>query len=515
MGIKKSAGRTCLALGIVALGVMAGTGPAQAAPTGGIGFNEGETAGVSCQAGQYLAGFDMTSIPFMSGLRPYCVSMAKDGGWEGAGSINMDALLARAEPGQPVDIFCPRDFYAFGLTGHSHLHGVHELIQVSLTCRNPKTLATLTIGTAYPDGLSTTQWGSVQCSGDSVAAALFGRIFVMNRYDHILQLGLNCALTKPAISQAAIAAAVVHQSFRPQLETRRATPRPIGAKAVASVQGTSAVRMAASTLSTGSAAAPNFSQPAILYGIGADGILRWYRHNGAATGVAAGVPGAWADAKNVNHGWDSFKQVFSGGGGVIYGITRDGKLIWSRHTAYLSGLGVEVAGAWDESREVSEGWGGYRQVFSGGGGIIYAITQDGQLLWFKHSGFANGSAEWEGPAPVAMGFGNYQQVFAGGNGVIYAIGADGILKWNRHLGYLNGAGDWAGVKDVGRGWDGLREVFSVGSGIIYAISQDGTLRWYKHVGYLDGRGMESPGAWQGRIEVGRGWHSFTRVIAQY
>jgi hypothetical protein len=61
----------------------------------------------------------------------------------------------------------------------------------------------------------------------------------------------------------------------------------------------------------------------------------------------------------------------------------------------------------------------------------------------------------------------------------------------------------------------MREVFSVGGGIIYAISQDGTLRWYKHVGYLDGRGMESPGAWQGRIEVGRGWHSFTRVIAQY
>jgi len=29
------------------------------------------------------------------------------------------------------------------------------------------------------------------------------------------------------------------------------------------------------------------------------------------------------------------------------------------------------------------GWNDFVYVFSGGGGVIYAVTQDGNLLWFK------------------------------------------------------------------------------------------------------------------------------------
>ena len=257
------------------------------------------------------------------------------------------------------------------------------------------------------------------------------------------------------------------------------------------------------------------AHPAILYGIGADGVLRWYRHNGATTGAGIGVPGSWAGAKNVSGEWANYKQVFTGGNGVIYGITQDGKLIWSRHLGFLTGQGSDEPGAWEEAREVSSDFHQYRKVFSAGDGVIYAIAEDGQLLWFRHVGFADGTPSWEGPVPVAAGWGNYELVFSGGRGVIYAAGADGVLKWNRHMGFETGAAEWQGPKDVGRGWNGLRTAFSAGGGIIYSIAPDGILRWYRHNGYMDGAGLESAGSWEARTDVGRGWNSFTSVIAQF
>jgi hypothetical protein len=257
------------------------------------------------------------------------------------------------------------------------------------------------------------------------------------------------------------------------------------------------------------------AHPAIIYGIGADGVLRWYRHNGATNGVGANIAGSWAGANNVSTEWNAFKQVFTGGNGVIYAITQDGKLIWFRHSAFLTGQGADVPGAWDEAHEVASEWGDFRNAFSAGDGVIYAIAPDGQLLWFRHTGFADGRAEWEGPIPLTGGWANYEQVFSGGNGVIYAVGADGILKWNRHDGYRTGANEWQAAKNVGSGWNGLRAVFSAGNGIIYAISPDGLLRWYRHNGYADGRGVESPNAWQGRTDVGHGWNSFVSVVAQF
>jgi hypothetical protein len=257
------------------------------------------------------------------------------------------------------------------------------------------------------------------------------------------------------------------------------------------------------------------AHPAIIYGLGADGILRWYRHNGATQGVGANIAGSWVGANNVSADWAEFKQVFTGGNGVIYGIMQDGKLLWLRHAAFLTGEGAETPGAWNETREVAAGWGEYRHAFSAGNGIIYAVTAEGQLLWFRHTGFADGEAQWAGPIALTDGWANYEQVFSGGNGVIYAVGADGLLKWRRHDGYQTGANDWQATKDVGRGWSGLKAVFSAGAGIIYTISPDGLLRWYRHHGYLDGRGLESPNAWQGRSDVGHGWNSFVSAMAQF
>ena len=62
-------------------------------------------------------------------------------------------------------------------------------------------------------------------------------------------------------------------------------------------------------------------------------------------------------------------------------------------------------------RRIATGWGNLTQVFSAGEGIIYTITPDGKLWWFKHTGFINGKATWEGPKNVGRGWKSFKHVF--------------------------------------------------------------------------------------------------------
>lgn len=261
--------------------------------------------------------------------------------------------------------------------------------------------------------------------------------------------------------------------------------------------------------------APNYSY---IYGIGNDGVLKWYRHTGAATGAGLETPGAWLGANEVGTGWNGFESVFPGGLNTIYLIRADGRLEWRQHKGARDGLKQ-----WEEGKTVGRGWNGFKQVFSVGGGIIYVIEPGGKLRWYKHNGYQTGAGmetpgAWEGPKEVGRGWADFKQVFPGGNGIIYAITQDGKLRWYKHNGYLSGAGmetsgAWEGPNEVGRGWADFQNVFSAGNGIIYAITQEGKLIWYKHNGYLTGAGMETPGAWENPKEIGRGWGGFVQVFA--
>jgi hypothetical protein len=126
--------------------------------------------------------------------------------------------------------------------------------------------------------------------------------------------------------------------------------------------------------------------------------------------------------------------------------------------------------------QIGEGW-NFNQVFSGGYGVIYAITEDYKLLWYRHTGFADGQDTWaEPPAPTPgrlrgqIGEGwNFNQVFSGGaNGVIYAITQDYRLLWYHHTGFGTGQDTWAPhlpVPDtywpgqIGQGWN-FEQTFS-------------------------------------------------------
>ena len=50
---------------------------------------------------------------------------------------------------------------------------------------------------------------------------------------------------------------------------------------------------------------------------------------------------------------------------IMYGILPDGQLKWYRHNAYLTGGGLENAGAWNAlgSKTVGLGWDGFLTVF--------------------------------------------------------------------------------------------------------------------------------------------------------
>src|SRR5262249_53411321 len=107
----------------------------------------------------------------------------------------------------------------------------------------------------------------------------------------------------------------------------------------------------------------------------------------------------------------------------LYGVRPDGRLAWRRHDSARLELGAGKAEAWKVGSPSGSGWADLRQVLPGGRNVIYAVTKDGKLLWYRHNGFnTGGPKEWEGPKEIAGGgWGDFQRVFSGGRGVLYAV----------------------------------------------------------------------------------------------
>ncbi|WP_129338504.1 tachylectin-related carbohydrate-binding protein [Cellulomonas endophytica] len=255
--------------------------------------------------------------------------------------------------------------------------------------------------------------------------------------------------------------------------------------------------------------------PAFVYGVEPDGDLLWYRHDGAETGGGAGT---WRGPARVGVGWGSALHVVPGGGDVLYVVDAGGLLWWYQHRAFNTGDGLERADSWAERRLVGRGWGGFRTIFSGGDGVLYAVDAEGRLQWYRHHGVATGAGldvpgSWSGPHEVGTGWGTARHLFSAGDGILYAVMPDGVLRWYRHVGHADGRGlgspgAWAGPVDVGTGWGDVTAVFSKGDGIIYAVMPDGTLRWFRHEGFRTGAVQ-----WQGPVQVGHGWESLHPVLA--
>jgi hypothetical protein len=275
--------------------------------------------------------------------------------------------------------------------------------------------------------------------------------------------------------------------------------------------------------------------PSVIYTIKDNGDLIWSRHSGHEDGTFK-----WADGSGmkVGNGWD-FRQVFSGGDGIIYAIRKTtidmmtgrregGALAWYRHDDWENG-----GPAWTAPTVAGKRWGEFKHVFHAGEGVIYAIEENGDLLWYRHDGHADGSNKWANGSgkKVGNGWNNFEQVFAGGDGVIYAIQPTDIdmitgqrlggnLAWYRHDDWKDGGPTWSGPQTAGRRWNQFKQVFYGGGGVIYAVQDTvidmttgqrtgGRLLWYRHEGRDDGSDQWSAGS--GRA-VGVGWN-FSEVLS--
>src|SRR6266516_3317548 len=125
-----------------------------------------------------------------------------------------------------------------------------------------------------------------------------------------------------------------------------------------------------------------------------------------------GVPSNAPPAVDVTHllqgpkligtGWDQFKDVMPAGKGSIYALTADGTLKWYRNDTSWNTVGGEPRSPkWQGPINVGSGWQSFVRVVPAADGILYAITSDGTLKWYKHGGYLDGTVNWSGPIDVS------------------------------------------------------------------------------------------------------------------
>lgn len=250
-----------------------------------------------------------------------------------------------------------------------------------------------------------------------------------------------------------------------------------------------------------------------IYAVMPSGDLLWNRHEGFAHGSSQ-----WASTNSikVGTGWDVL-QAFSGGDGITYYVLENGDLMWNRHEGRTDGT---LRWATPKGVKVGIGWQGAAHVFAGRDGVIYAVYNNGRVTWNRHEGRNDGTFRWALPSNRNVGnavnklvFWRAAHVFAGGSpGIIYAIMDDGDLLWFAHYGWEDGTPRWSNGgegKVVGVGWR-VRAAFGLrGTNCIYAAMADGQLVWNLHLGFEDGTFRWAS---ESNKPVGTGWnvmHAFS------
>src|SRR5258706_2137219 len=117
------------------------------------------------------------------------------------------------------------------------------------------------------------------------------------------------------------------------------------------------------------------------YDVTENGHLYWYR-NADDTPIAEG----WAPGSGTvigKGGWAAFKQIAAAPNGVIYAVTQDGNLLWYRYTkdtpvaeGWAAGSGTVIG---------QDGWAAFKQIVAAPNGVIYVVTHDGNLLSYRYT----------------------------------------------------------------------------------------------------------------------------------
>ena len=197
----------------------------------------------------------------------------------------------------------------------------------------------------------------------------------------------------------------------------------------------------------------------VIYAIRRTGELLWYRDLLRNGGNGARAQTGWAanSGQQIGGGWAGFKFVFSGGAGIIYAVRETGELIFYRDALRDGSNGAAGDHGWagNSGKQIGVGWAGFRQVFSGGNGVIYAIKTTGELLWYRDerrdgSNAPDGSSGWAANSGSQIGIGwNFTDVFGPGDGqgLIYGITDSSDLLY-----YRDTLRDGTNGPDARRGW---------------------------------------------------------------
>jgi N,N-dimethylformamidase len=204
-----------------------------------------------------------------------------------------------------------------------------------------------------------------------------------------------------------------------------------------------------------------------------------------------------------------FIQLVPGGNGIIYGVQADGNLMWFRHTGWQSG-----AVTWANSGAavaIGSGWNQFATVLADQTGQLFGITAGGDVRWYKYNctNLNTGAGSWAGGGAgpvIGSGF-TFPHIFGGFDGVLYCIDATGNLWWFQ---YTAGDGQpgWANsgsAQQIGSGFHKLRRAWAEPSGVIYGVEEnDSNLGWYRYLG---------SGTWANAgsvVTIGSGWGDGTQ-----
>lgn len=238
---------------------------------------------------------------------------------------------------------------------------------------------------------------------------------------------------------------------------------------------------------------------------------------------------------NLFYGGNGTVQVDSGlpGIGVMYGVARNGDLLWYRYT----GKGdPDRSGAtgWDpaSSNPIGNGWQNFTEILGGGDGVMLAIDRAGNMRWYRYLGDGepdrSAATGWHPNSGNVIGNGwqNFRQVVAtprqgrwqSSRLTIYAVDRAGDLRWYRYDG--GGESDPSGHAGwhpnsgnvIGNGWQGFSKLVAIDRTIL-GIKPNGDLLWYRY----DGKGEADPSGSTGWAPnsgnpIGNGWQNFREVF---
>jgi hypothetical protein len=142
----------------------------------------------------------------------------------------------------------------------------------------------------------------------------------------------------------------------------------------------------------------------ILYAIHDDGRLLFYRDQRRDGTNAADGGAGWASksGSQIGQHFEGIRTLVSGGDGVLYAIHDDGRLLFYRDERRDGSNAADGSQGWasGSGNQIGQHFEGIRELVDGGDGVLYAIHDDGRLLFYRDqrrdgSNAADGSAGWD------------------------------------------------------------------------------------------------------------------------